>query len=136
VDAADHPGIVSFDTQGSTFNTLLAVYDFNPNNPALGVNIVAQNDDYFPDGTSRVSFPYKANHLYIIAVDGYKGATGNITLSVNATPYKPPTAPIPQDVSGIYPSVVSSGCRRERPYQHSRQGQQLQRAIKSVARRQ
>jgi hypothetical protein len=29
-------------------------------------------------------------------------------LSVNATPYKPPTAPIPQDVSGIYPSVVSS----------------------------
>jgi hypothetical protein len=78
-------GPVEINTLGSTFDTLLAVYTGNAVN-ALAV--VAQNDDIQAplNLQSRVRFSASAGTLYRIAVDGYNGATGSITLNVGYNP--------------------------------------------------
>lgn len=68
----------SFNTFGSSFDTLLAVYS--------GANVssltqVAANDDTGGGVASSVSFRAAAGTVYFIAVDGNSGATGNLTLS-------------------------------------------------------
>src|SRR4030095_10460188 len=67
-------------TDGSTFNTLLAVYTgcctFTTLTP------VACDDNSGTNGlTSSVSFPATVNTLYFIAVDGVGGATGTVQLN-------------------------------------------------------
>jgi hypothetical protein len=49
-----------------------------------GLSTVASNDDDPAGGTltSAVTFNAVAGQTYWIAVDGYNGATGNITLNV------------------------------------------------------
>ncbi|MEX0726652.1 MAG: hypothetical protein WD065_10310, partial [Planctomycetaceae bacterium] len=79
---ASSTGQVQFDTFGSTFDTLLAVYT------GSGVSIltlVAGNDDQF-DMTSRVTFQAIAGTTYQIAVDGYDAAQGDITLHLSTPP--------------------------------------------------
>ena len=104
-------GVITFDTHGSSFDTLLAVYDLSLSDDTFGeYNVIAQNDDYYADGTSQVSFPYTADHVYFIAVDGYKGASGNIKLNWTATESKPLAActqNIPDMSQGIFPSAGS-----------------------------
>lgn len=88
-------GTVTFTTQGSSFDTVLAVY--------LGLSVstitnVTSNDDVTPGAltpaaglTSSVTFPAQANATYYIAVDGAtslfsfnkNGETGNIALNWN-----------------------------------------------------
>lgn len=73
-------GSLEVSTQGSGFDTLLAVYT------GTAVNALTQrgaNDDYFTDRTSWLTVPVTAGVSYFIAVDGYKGATGAITLTTN-----------------------------------------------------
>ncbi len=86
-------GSVTFDTYGSDFDTVLAVYT---GSGIANLNTVAANDylslDY-PQWTinvptfvpyyvpSKVSFNARAGTTYYIAVDGYLGATGNASLS-------------------------------------------------------
>ncbi len=67
-------------TLGSSFNTLLAVYT-GATYPAL--SLVGGNDDD-PNGgvTSLLILHAVAGTHYAIAVDGYNGATGTITLSI------------------------------------------------------
>lgn len=77
-------GLVSFDTLGSDFDTLLAVYT---GNTLSNLNAIAGNDDYDPNfyGPSRVMFTATAGTEYKIAVDGYNFGigpeTGNIVLN-------------------------------------------------------
>ncbi len=74
-------GIVTFDTTGSTFNTLLAAYTGSTVNL---LTPVASNDDIDPlNGIlqSRLSFNAVGLSRYYIAVDGFNGATGNTTLT-------------------------------------------------------
>ncbi len=72
-------GTVTFDTAGSDFDTLLAVY-VETSGGALSV--VASNDDDGTVGvTSRLSFTAIAGAIYYVAVDGYDADTGNIVLS-------------------------------------------------------
>ncbi len=72
-------GQVSLDTHGSTFDTLLAVYT---GTSVSALAPVASNDnDGSPNNTSGLFFQATAGVEYEIAVDGYNGASGDITLN-------------------------------------------------------
>ncbi len=75
---APSSGTFTFSTQGSSFDTLLAVYQGNAVN-ALTL-IASNNNDGSAGGASSVSINAVAGQTYHIAVDGNNGATGNITL--------------------------------------------------------
>jgi subtilisin family serine protease len=86
-------GPVVVETAGSDFDTVLAVYsgaDF------ANLAEMASNDDVSSRRTtSRVSFDAAAGVAYAIAVDGYGGTTGNITLTL--TPSSGTTVAPPND---------------------------------------
>src|SRR5262249_58600135 len=68
---------VTFDTIGSGFDPLLAAYTGSAVN---ALTQVAANDD--ASGLqSRISFPAVAGTTYRIAIDGYNGASGAVTLN-------------------------------------------------------
>jgi hypothetical protein len=73
-------GSVSVDTIGSTFDTVLAVYtgdDF------ANLALLASDDDGANfNGASRVDFACTAGVSYLIAVDGFLGASGGVVLNV------------------------------------------------------
>jgi hypothetical protein len=73
-------GLVTVDTAGSSFDTLLAVYVGSNVGSLVGL---ASNDDVDGLLTSRVSFPASAGTVYQLAVDGFEGANGNIVLHLN-----------------------------------------------------
>src|SRR5262249_20782174 len=71
--------IVSFDTVGSSFDTLLGVY---LGNNVSNLMLVAEDDNSGGGGgTSKVSFNAVAGAKFYIAVDGASGASGNIVLN-------------------------------------------------------
>src|SRR5262249_18925284 len=82
-------------TQGSTFDTLLAVYHGNAVNSLL---LDAQDDDSGSNRTSRVSFNASAGVEYHIVVDGWNGsaigtiggASGGLLLTLNPDLLTPP----------------------------------------------
>ena len=81
---APSAGTVTIDTAGSNFDTLLAVYtgtSVSTLTPVTG----GSNDDSPAGGTttSKVTFAVTAGTVYQIAVDGYGGVAGNITLHLN-----------------------------------------------------
>ena len=105
-------GGTSFDASRSTFNTLLEAYDVPivdniVNNAIAVISIASNNNVTTSDLTSLVSFKYKPDHAYVIAVDGYKGATGFIALhwkvKLQVTP-----ATVPQVMTKIYPAITCS----------------------------
>jgi hypothetical protein len=76
-------GSATIDTIGSNFDTLLAVYIGSAVN---SLTLIASNDDIGGGNLqSRVTFSATAGTTYSIAVDGYGGATGNITLNWSLT---------------------------------------------------
>ena len=88
-------GTLALNTQGSNFDTLLAVYS---GSSLTALTPVASNDDSGGGGLwSSVSFPVTAGTTYRIAVDGWHALTGTTSLSGGfiATPLPPPTEPIP-----------------------------------------
>jgi len=67
-------GVAAFDTFGSNYDTLLAVYTGGPVN---NLHEVASNDDNAPDNVrSRVVFTAHAGFIYRVAIDGFGGASG------------------------------------------------------------
>jgi lysyl oxidase len=77
-------GPVDFNTRGSSFDTTLAVYT----NTVLSTTqtVVASDDDDAEGGgllTSRLSFFATAGRTYQIAVDGFGGDSGEVTLNWN-----------------------------------------------------
>lgn len=71
-------GVVTFDTIGSDFDTLLGVY---VGNNVTNLNLVADDNDSGGGGASQVTFNAPAGMKFYIAVDGAAGATGNIELN-------------------------------------------------------
>jgi TIR domain len=71
-------GSVTFDTFGSGFDTLLAVYR---GSSLEALEEVAANDDAPGTIQSQARFPIKKGAEYIIAVDGYGGAAGSLVLN-------------------------------------------------------
>lgn len=87
-------GQATFDTNGSTFDTILAVYTGAAVN---GLTVIAANDDISPltdpeprNIQSLVTFSVTAGTIYRIQVDGFDGDQGNIFLHWSA-----PSAPLP-----------------------------------------
>jgi hypothetical protein len=74
---APSDGQTTFDTFGSDFDTVLAVYT---GDVVDALTVIAYNDDT-DSLQSRVDFTATAGTRYSIAVDGFAGKTGNITLS-------------------------------------------------------
>ncbi len=75
--SAPATGVATFDTLGSTFDTLLAVYT----GPTISnLQSVASDDERGGFSTSTASFNAVANAAYLIAVDGFEGASGNFNL--------------------------------------------------------
>jgi hypothetical protein len=73
-------GKVTFDTLGSSIDTLMAVYT---GTAVSALTLVASNDEADPASgihTSRVQFNAAAGTTYYIAVDGYAGEAGTIVL--------------------------------------------------------
>lgn len=79
---APQKGIVTFQTDGSGFDTLLGVYVLEAGDkpPMERLKPVAQNDDNGALPTSLVQFGVEAGVRYEIAVDGFNGLTGAIIL--------------------------------------------------------
>lgn len=79
---APSSGVVSIDTHGSSFDTLLGVYT---GTSVSALTTVASNDDDPAGGTttSKVTFSAVAGTAYQIAVDGYGGVSGSITLNLS-----------------------------------------------------
>jgi hypothetical protein len=76
--AADE-GWITFDTEGTSFDTLLGVYT---GSAVDNLAIVGQNDDVSAsDHQSSVSFLTSVGTVYYVAVDGKLGATGNFDLN-------------------------------------------------------
>lgn len=75
-------GSVTIETCGSNFDTTLGVYT---GGSVGSLNSIAQNDDAC-GLQSRVTFSTVQGTNYHIAVDGFNGAQGNITLAWNYTP--------------------------------------------------
>ena len=97
---ASSSGTVTIDTAGSNFDTLLAVYTGNSVSALTAVS-GGSNDDSLAGGTttSKVTFNVTAGTVYQIAVDGYGGVAGNITLHMAAfrrrLPQRPSMSPPP-----------------------------------------
>ena len=75
---------VTFDTVGSSFDTLLAVYTGN----GVGTLTLVTNNDDIAGANNRqssVTFTPVTGTTYRIAVDGYGGAAGNVVLNWNQT---------------------------------------------------
>jgi hypothetical protein len=78
-------GVATIDTLTSNFDTVLAVYS---GVTVDGLTRLASNDDY-SGLTSRVRIPVTGGRVYMIAVDGYYGARGAVTLHVNSAQSPP-----------------------------------------------
>jgi hypothetical protein len=75
---ASSSGPITFFTQGSAFDTLLAAYT---GSSVSTLTAVAANDD-IPGGLwSGVTIDAVLGTTYYLAIDGYNGANGNVTLS-------------------------------------------------------
>ena len=79
-------GYWTFNTVGSGFDTLLAVYT---GSTVSGLTAIASNDDANGTVTSQVSFNAAVGTVYRLAVDGYNGASGSIVLNWSSTPSQP-----------------------------------------------
>ena len=71
-------GSVTFTTAGSNYDTLLAAYT---GSSVSGLSPLAKNDDVPTNTTSTITFNATGGTVYSIAVDGYGGDAGNITLN-------------------------------------------------------
>ncbi|HEV2829405.1 MAG TPA: NF038122 family metalloprotease [Pyrinomonadaceae bacterium] len=80
---APNSGTATITTLGSNYDTLLAVYTGSAVNGLTLPSESFRNDDEVPGSvfTSRVDFPAVAGTTYQIAVDGYGGDQGDVTLT-------------------------------------------------------
>ncbi len=75
---------VTFDTSGSTYDTVVAVYT---GSSLASLVPVASNDDALPGTTtSRLTLNVTAGTVYQIAVDGKAGASGQTNLRIGSVP--------------------------------------------------
>ena len=111
-------GTLTLTTNGSSYDTLLAVYT---GSEAAALSVVGSNDDESNFvRTSRIMVSVVSGTVYRIAVDGYEGAQGAIQLVgsfrpevVLAAPTKVTAARDPQGRVAISWSAVSSAAKYE-----------------------
>jgi hypothetical protein len=76
-------GLLTIDTDGSSFDTLLGVYTGDGNDFSTLVSIACDNNSGTNGRTSKVVFNAVAGTTYWIAVDGVNGAYGTVYLHYN-----------------------------------------------------
>ena len=99
-------GIATFDTAGSTFDTVLAVYT----GTADALTLIASDDDRGGFLTSEVRFNATAGTTYLISVQGFGNAVGQIVVSfdlVATSQQLPVLTNSPQSVAATVGSDVS-----------------------------
>lgn len=106
-------GIATFETDGSTFDTLLSAFYFSsPSDTTLDkLREIARNDDasVIAAPTSLIQFGARAGMMYHIAVDGFGGTAGDIRLRwdfANATSPPPVIVSVPEDQAVIEGDTV------------------------------
>jgi hypothetical protein len=72
-------GVLTLDTDGSSFDTLLAVYT---GSALASLTLQASDDDSGDGSQSKLELVVAAGTTYRIAVDGFEGATGSIVLNL------------------------------------------------------
>ncbi len=89
-------GTVNLDTQGSNYDTILAVFTGSPGN----FSEVACNDDVDPGVIrhSQLSFNAVANTAYSVLVSAFEGDGGNLTLNASFGFAAPPFQLVPNPV--------------------------------------
>ena len=108
---ASFTGTISLTTEGSDFDTLLAVYT---GKTLKTLQLVAADDDSGGYFTSLVNFNVKQGATYQIAVDGYHGASGRVVLGMpSGTGYRvlQPSNSVPVILSGPASRVVAPGAQ-------------------------
>jgi hypothetical protein len=96
-------GDTVFDTTGSEFDTVLAVYSGTTMNRLLREG---DNDDIAPGNrASRVGFFAKAGTVYSIAVDGFRGAQGRVKMTWATNNDFEASQSIPDPVGSTSPST-------------------------------
>lgn len=86
-------GVATFDTHGSSFDTLLSAYTLNGTNATSVTQLheeARNDDDPRSPPTSLIQFGAIAGREYEIAVDGYQGATGAVALHWSLIPSTTP----------------------------------------------
>lgn len=83
---APDDGAVTIDTEGSDFDTLLAIYTGSDLN---GLEFVVADNNFGSGETSGVSFLAVAGQTYRIAVDGVDGAMGEVSVQWSLSPQVP-----------------------------------------------
>lgn len=76
-------GLLTIDTDGSTFDTLLGVYTGDGNDFSTLVSVACDNNSGTNGRTSKVVFNATGGTTYWIAVDGVNGAYGTVYLHYN-----------------------------------------------------
>jgi len=94
-------GSYAVSTEGSSFDTIMAVYQ---GSNVTNLKYVAADDDSGSNSTSFVIFRAIAGENYEIAVDGFSGDSGNIVLRLFASGYPAPT----WNLSTMFGTNVSS----------------------------
>lgn len=74
-------GQMFMNTDGSSFDTVLAIYTATGPTYADLIPVACDNNSGSNRLTSRVSFPVQAGETYYVVVDGVNGASGNVRLS-------------------------------------------------------
>jgi hypothetical protein len=96
-------GMTTFDSTGSEFDTVMAVYSGSTMSSLIREG---DNDDIAPGNTaSRVRFFAKAGTQYRIAVDGYRGAQGRVKVSWANNDDFEASQSIPDPVGSTSPST-------------------------------
>jgi hypothetical protein len=95
-----------FNTIGSSFDTLLAIYS---GTSVSTLSLVASNDDSGNSVSSQLSFDAAAGTNYRIAVDGHGGVSGNVVLNWALTGNLPVITGFTPPSGGVGTSVTING---------------------------
>ncbi len=103
-------GIVTFNTLGSDFDTTMGVYTGSDASHLTRVPTAVNDDDSAGYLNSQVSFYANWGTTYLIAIDGFYGAKGNVVLSWSFDPGSstlPNVVPNPQAVTASNGATVT-----------------------------
>ena len=99
-------GIITLDTIGSSYNTVMEIYTYNttPTGYADLIKIDCNDNAFATNGASRVVVPVVRTRQYLIAVDGVNGARGTAWLNYQLATNQLPSAPL---VTGTNPPILA-----------------------------
>lgn len=86
-------GVATFDTHGSSFDTLMSAYTFNTTNATQITQLheeARNDDDPGAEPTSLIQIGAIAGRHYEIAVDGFDGETGTVVFNWSFVPANQP----------------------------------------------